>query len=128
MWVANTNVCIWHNNIHHQIFSYFLWPTILPLGRSPQIVIFNESSGNKEVCAAQIGPSSRWHEQLQHKLSVTGLRWTAAKIPWWWSYCLHLKLPIKIFFMAFELKLFFQQLFCSNITYESYWNWIVRED
>lgn len=51
----------------------FLWPATLPLGRSSQMVIFNESPGNKEACAVQIGASSMRHEQLRHKSSVTGL-------------------------------------------------------
>lgn len=56
------------------------------------------------------------------------LSWTTAKIPWWLSYLLHLKLPHqkKIFFMVFELKLCLQQLFFSSISYESYRNWIVK--
>lgn len=51
----------------------FLRPATLPLGRSSQIVISNESSSNKEVWVLQIELSSMQHEQLQHKLLVTGL-------------------------------------------------------
>ena len=118
------------NNIHHWIFFYDVFMTSNP--STSQIIANCDFSMNHLVikcvlCKLNPLPCDMNSFNINYPLQVY-LSWTAAKIPWWLSYLLHLKLLIKNVFMVFELKLCLQQWFFSDISYKSYWNGIIRED